>query len=217
MKQAMARPGGWGPREVGLTFVMWAVMMAGMMVPSAMPMILLFATLQRKRREERAPFVPTGVFLLGYLVVWTLFSVAATFTQWGLHEASLLSSRMVVTAPLAGAALLVAAGVYQWTPLKEACLRKCRTPLDFLMTEWREGARGALVMGLRHGLFCAGCCALLMGLLFVAGVMNLLWVAAGAAFVLVEKLIPAGRWPSRLSGAALAAWGLWIGAERWVH
>lgn len=217
MKAPLARMEDWSSLDLLLAFAMWAVMMVGMMLPSAAPMILLFSALHRKRREQNAPHVPTLVFLLGYLAVWTAFSGAATLAQWGLHGAALLSPGMALSSPIVGGALLVAAGIYQWTPFKEACLRKCRTPLDFLMTEWREGVCGAVVMGLRHGLFCAGCCALLMGILFVAGVMNLLWVAGVAAFILVEKVAPKHRWTARLSGSGLAAWGLWIAAERWIH
>lgn len=210
MSAAMPAMAPWRARDAALTFAMWAVMMVAMMVPSAAPMILVFATFQRRRREADAPHVGTGVFLLGYLAVWTLFSAAATAAQWGLHQAALLTPAMGVTGAWAGGAILVGAGIFQWTPLKNACLDRCRTPLSFVMTEWREGAGGALVMGFRHGAFCAGCCGMLMALLFAVGVMNLAWVAAIAAFVFVEKAVPRGRWVSRLSGAALCAWGLWL-------
>jgi predicted metal-binding membrane protein len=204
---ALPRMEGWTPRELGLMLAMWAVMMVAMMTPSAAPMILMFAQVHRGRRERRDPSLPTGLFLLGYLLVWGLFGAGATLAQWGLHSTLLLSDGMKVASPALGAGLLLAAGLYQWTPLKEACLRRCRTPLGFVMSEWREGARGAVVMGLRHGMYCAGCCWSLMLLLFAAGVMNLAWVAALTVFVLVEKQIPHGRWLSRLSGAGLAAWG----------
>lgn len=210
MDMAMPQTQSWSAVDFGLMFVMWAVMMVAMMVPTAAPMILVFATVNRRRREQQRPFIPTGVFLLGYLVVWTGFAVLATLAQWGLHTAALLSSMMGSASPTVGGALLVAAGVFQWTQLKYSCLKNCRTPLGFLMSEWREGRDGALVMGLRHGLYCLGCCWILMGLLFVLGVMNLLWIAALAGFVLVEKVAPAGHWVSRLSGLLLIGWGAWI-------
>jgi predicted metal-binding membrane protein len=200
----------WSAGEFLLTFAMWAVMMVAMMVPSTAPMILLFATVHRRQRETGHAAVPTAVFLAGYLAVWSAFSLAAALTQWGLHAAALLSPMMVSTSPLLGGALLLAAGVYQWTPLKGACLAKCRSPLGFLLTEWRDGARGAVVMGIRHGAYCAGCCWALMALLFVGGVMNLLWVAAIAAFVLVEKAAPAGGWLGRIAGLVLVTWGGWM-------
>jgi predicted metal-binding membrane protein len=208
MDQAMPQMQAWGPVELLLTFVMWAVMMVAMMVPSAAPMILLFATINRKRRQQDRPHVATSVFLAAYLLVWTLFSALATLVQWGLHSAELLSPMMVSTNPILGGTLLIAAGVFQWTPLKHACLAHCRAPFDFLMTDWREGNHGAFLMGLKHGVYCLGCCWFLMGLLFVAGVMNLLWVAAIALFVLVEKVVPSGPVVSRVTGAVLMAAGI---------
>jgi len=208
----MAMPGmqAWTALDLALLFLMWAVMMAAMMLPSAAPMILLVATVERRRRERASPAVPTAIFAAGYLVVWTAFSAAAAVAQWGLHQAALLSPMMASTSPVLGGLLLVAAGIYQWLPVKSACLSRCRSPVGFLGSEWREGRAGALVMGLRHGLFCLGCCWALMTLLFVAGVMNLLWVAAIAALVLVEKLAPGGARSGRLAGLALAGWGVWM-------
>ncbi len=197
----------WGGVDFSLTFVMWAVMMVAMMVPTAAPMILVFATINRKRRDQQGTFVPTGIFVLGYVVVWTGFAAAATLAQWGLHSASLLSPMMESTSAILGGVLLLGAGIFQWSPIKRACLSNCRTPMGFLMSEWREGADGALIMGLRHGVFCLGCCWVLMGLLFVLGIMNLLWIAALAGFVLVEKVAPGGQWVSRLSGLVLIGWG----------
>jgi predicted metal-binding membrane protein len=189
---------------------MWAVMMVAMMVPSASPMILTFAIVNRRRIEERRPFVPTTVFLLGYLLVWGSFAAAATLGQWGLHTSALLTPMMRSTSDILGGALLIAAGIFQWTPLKRVCLTQCRSPLGFIMSEWREGTRGALVMGLRHGTYCLGCCWILMGLLFVAGVMNLLWVAAIAGLILVEKVAPRGQWVGRVVGLAFTGWGAWM-------
>ena len=205
----------WGPLELALTFVMWAVMMVAMMLPSAAPLILLFAAVCRKRVELGGPYVPTAVFVLGYVAVWTAYSLAATLAQWGLHAAALLSPVMIAASPLLGGALLVTAGAYQWMPLKDACLARCRSPLGFLLAEWRDGTRGAFVMGVRHGVYCTGCCWALMALLFVGGVMNLLWVAAIAAFVLAEKVVPAGDALARVTGLALAAWGGWVLLAAW--
>jgi len=191
-------------------FLMWAEMMVAMMTPSAAPMILTFAAVNRKRLEREQPFVPTGIFLLGYLVVWTLFSAIAAVAQWILHSSALLSPMMVSTSPLLGGALLIAAGVFQWTPLKNACLTHCRSPLSFLMIDWREGRHGAFVMGLKHGAYCTGCCWFLMALLFVAGVMNIWWVAAISILVLLEKVLPKGMQVGRIVGVAFTAWGVWI-------
>jgi predicted metal-binding membrane protein len=157
-------------------------MMVAMMVPSAAPLVLIFARVNRQRRERESPVAPAAILLLGYVSVWAGFSAVATGAQWGLHSAALLSPMMVSTSPILGGMLLVLAGVFQWTPLKRMCLVHCRSPLAFLMAHWREGKRGPLVMGLHHGAFCVGCCWILMALLFVAGVMNLLWVAAIAVF-----------------------------------
>jgi predicted metal-binding membrane protein len=150
----------------------------------------------------------TAIFIAGYIVVWSGFALGATLIQWGLHEATLLSPMMATSNAILGGAILVGAGAYQLSPLKLTCLNKCRTPLGFLMNEWREGPKGILSMGLIHGAYCIGCCWMLMALLFVLGVMNLLWIAALSAFVLLEKVIPGGRWLSRASGILLIAWGI---------
>ena len=207
MDMAMPHMQTWGAMDLVLLCVMWAVMMVAMMVPSAAPMLLMFTTINRRRRTQQ-PYVPTTIFLAGYLLVWTGFSVLAMLAQWGLHSTALLSSMMVSTSPVLGGLVLLAAGGFQWTPLKYTCLTHCRSPLGFLMTDWREGHRGALIMGLRHGMYCVGCCWFLMALLFVAGVMNLLWVAAIAAFVLVEKVVPRGDLVGRIAGGGLVVAGL---------
>ena len=207
----------WGPVDFLLMFVMWAVMMVGMMVPSATPMILAFANINRRRRQAGSPFVPAGIFLAGYLVIWAGYSAAATLAQWGLHSASLLSPMMASASPVLGGILLISAGAFQLSPLKNACLRRCRTPMSFITNDWREGHQGALLMGLQHGAYCLGCCWALMGLLFLLGVMNLLWIAALAALVLVEKVGPAGVWVGRLAGVGLVAWGIWmLGSAYWM-
>ena len=212
MAMAMPQMTPWDPADLALTFLMWAVMMVAMMVPSASPMILTFATINRKRLAEETPLIRTGLFLVGYLLVWAGYSLLAALGQWGLHAAALITPAMVVT-PWLGGILLIAAGVYQFTPLKDVCLSRCQSPFGFILTQWREGAGGALVMGLRHGAFCVGCCWVLMALLFVAGVMNLLWVAAIAAFVLLDKVAPLGRVVSRFAGALLILWGAWLLAQ----
>jgi predicted metal-binding membrane protein len=209
-EMAMPRTQAWGVADFALTFSMWAVMMVAMMTPSAAPMILMFAGVNRRRRKQQVSYVPTSVFLLGYLVVWAAFAVLATLAQWGLHAASLLSPMMISTTPILGGVLLLVAGIYQWTPLKHACLSKCRSPLGFVLNEWREGRWGAFLMGLKHGGYCTGCCWSLMALLFVAGAMNLLWVAAIAGFVLLEKVAPAGERLGRVAGVVLVGWGVWV-------
>lgn len=210
MEMSMPTTQAWGNGVLLITFVMWAVMMVAMMTPSATPMISMFARLSRQREAVQTPIPATIIFLLGYLMVWTLFSAGATLVQWGLHSASLLSPEVISVSPALGGILLILAGVYQFTPLKRVCLAHCRTPLGFLMTEWREGTKGALIMGVRHGIYCIGCCWLLMTLLFVAGVMNLLWVALIAGCVLVEKVVPAGHWVSRAMGLLAIGWGVWL-------
>ncbi len=210
MEMSMPRIQAWGIADFGLTFGMWAVMMVAMMTPSAAPMILMFAGVNRRRREQQGSYVPTSVFLAGYLAVWAAFGIVATAAQWGLHTASLLSPMMALTSPVLGGVLLVAAGIYQWTPLKHACLNKCRSPIGFVLNEWREGRRGAFLMGLKHGGYCTGCCWSLMALLFVAGVMNLLWVAAITGFVLLEKVAPGGDRLGQVAGAILVGWGAWM-------
>jgi predicted metal-binding membrane protein len=207
---AMPAMHAWSGLELLLLFLMWAVMMAAMMLPAASPIILLVAAVHRRRRDRASPAAPTAIFAAGYLVVWTGFSAAAAMAQWELHQTALLSPAMASTSPVLGGLILVIAGLYQWLPVKSACLSRCRSPLGFLGSEWREGSAGALVMGLKHGVFCLGCCWALMTLLLVVGVMNLLWVAAIAGLVLVEKLARTGPWIGRLTGVALVAWGAWM-------
>ena len=152
--------------------------------------------------------MPVVIFLFGYLAVWITYSAAATMAQWVLHNAALLSPTMAAASPVLSGGLLLAAGVFQWTPLKRACLRGCRSPLSFLMTEWREGTTGAFIMGLRHGSYCLGCCWILMALLFATGVMNLFWVAVIALFVMAEKTLVRGELLGRVTGVALVAAGI---------
>ena len=203
----------WTPRHAALMFAMWCVMMAGMMLPSAAPMTLTFATVNARRRERGSAYVPTALFVAGYLLAWTAFSFAATAAQWALERAALMTPMMRTSSPLLGALLFLAAGVYQLTPLKRACLKRCRSPLSFVLQHWREGPVGALRMGAEHGAFCLGCCALLMTLLFVGGIMNLLWAAAIGVFVLLEKAMPAGETLSRAAGVLAIGFGVWMTAQ----
>lgn len=174
----------WDIGDVFLLFVMWTVMMVGMMIPSASPMILMFATTNRRHREQGGAFVPTSLFVFGYIAVWALYSAIAALVQWGLHGASLMSPTMESASPYLSGALLVTAGVFQWTSLKYNCLSHCRSPLSFLMTEWRDGMSGAFVMGAKHGSYCVGCCWALMVVMFAVGIMNLLWAAMLTAYLL---------------------------------
>ncbi len=210
MDMAMPMLQQWSAMDLALLFVMWLVMMVAMMVPSATPMLLMFATIARQRRARQQPAIPTGIFLSGYLLVWAGYSAIATFAQWALHSAALLSPMMVTTSTRLGGGLLIVAGLFQFTPLKSLCLSRCRSTLGFLTAEWREGLRGALIMGVKHGGYCVTCCWSLMALLFVAGVMNLLWVVAIAVFVLLEKLTPSGKLLSRAAGVVFIAAGFWM-------
>jgi predicted metal-binding membrane protein len=205
----MAQMRSWTAADFGFMLLMWATMMVGMMVPTAAPMVLLFAANSRRLREQQQPYVPTVVFLSGYVVVWSGFAVAATLGNWALHVNDLMSSMMGESVSIyLGGGLLIAAGLFQLSPLKYVCLKHCRSPLSFLTNDWREGSWGAFNMGLRHGAFCLGCCWMLMGLLFVLGIMNLIWIAALAAFVLLEKVAPAGQYVGMTAGILLIIWGV---------
>ena len=214
---AMPQDQPWSGADFLLMFVMWMVMMVAMMLPSAAPMILLFASANRKRQHAQAPYLLTSLFVGSYVVAWAGFAMIATPANWALHSRGLMTSMMGSALPLWGGALLIAAGLYQFTPLKFACLNKCRSPLAFLMSEWRESSLGAFVMGLRHGIYCLLCCWALMALLFVLGVMNLAWIALLAVFVLLEKLASSGPWVSRLSGVLLLVWGVWTAGSAFLN
>lgn len=198
--------GPWSVGQVGVVALMWSVMMVAMMTPSAAPMVAAFSNLER-RRSGGSPWAATASFLAGYLLVWAAFGVAATLAQWGLRSAALMAPGMRMASPWPGGVLLLAAGGFQLSPAKDACLRHCRTPIGFLLAEWREGRAGAALMGVRHGAYCVGCCWLLMALMLVAGVMNLAWCAALAVLVLAEKALPGGRRLARAAGVGLAGWG----------
>ena len=203
----------WSLATFSLILVMWWVMMIGMMVPSAAPMVLIFARVQRKKLPDENPGLRIALFMLGYLLLWLAFSFVATLLQWGLASAVLLSPMMVASSTDLGAAVFFTAGIYQLTPLKQACLANCRSPISFLSSHWRQGDWGAFRMGLTHGAYCVGCCWFLMGLLFFGGVMNLLWIAAIAIFVLLEKVLPYARWFSRATGLGMLCFSVFLIAQ----
>ena len=194
----------WSAANWFAVFIMWAVMMAAMMLPSMTPMVLTFAALNRRRGESAR----TIVFVGAYLALWTVFSAAATAAQWTLQSMGWLSPMIVSMSAWLSAALLVIAGVFQFTPLKHTCLRRCRSPLGFLMSDWRDGLWGAWRMGMRHGIACLGCCWALMALLFVGGVMNLLWIAALTVLVAIEKIAPKGEAIANALGAVMIGAGV---------
>jgi predicted metal-binding membrane protein len=203
-------PNAWSVTSLPSLFAMWVVMMVAMMLPSAAPMILTFAAVARNRRRQERPYVPVAVFVSGYLMAWGGFSAGATIAQWLLHREALLSPMMAASSALLGGVILLLAGVFQFTPLKQSCLTRCRAPLEFITTRWREGWGGALLMGLEHGLFCTGCCWALMALLFVLGMMNLLWIALLTIVVGLEKILPRRSYVTRGTGVLLVFWGLWV-------
>jgi len=203
-------PAVWSPGYAILIFLMWSVMMVAMMLPSAAPVLLIFARASRRQDDAGRPWTPTGCFAAGYLTAWIGFSAAAAALQGGLEASGLLSAMMVPTVPWLGAAILIAAGLWQLTPLKHACLRQCRSPIGFLTAHWRAGSVGAFRMGLQHGTYCLGCCWFLMALLFFGGVMNLWWIGGLAAYVLMEKVLPMGHWLGYGVGVALIAWGAYL-------
>jgi predicted metal-binding membrane protein len=202
----------WRPMEFGYVFAMWIVMMVGMMTPSVAPMILIYARVGRQAAMQGKVFAASGWFAGGYLLAWTGFALLATSVQWWLERAALLTPKMESASNILGATVLTLAGVYQWTPLKQACLSYCRSPLHFIQQYggFRGDAAGALAIGFRHGIFCIGCCGWLMALLFVGGIMNLRWIAMLAALVLLEKVVPFGWTIARLAGLVFIGWAGWL-------
>jgi predicted metal-binding membrane protein len=202
----------WGFATWALMIGMWWIMMIAMMTPSAAPTILLYARVHRSalaRRQLRDEVAPIGAFAVGYLLIWLAFSVGVTALHYALERAGLVSTMTMGSRSrwLSGA-VLIAAGLYQLSPLKNICLAQCRAPAAFLARYWRPDAPGALRLGARHGAYCVGCCWMLMVLLFVGGVMNLVWIASLAIVVLIEKVLPRGQWVGRGAGVALAGWGV---------
>jgi predicted metal-binding membrane protein len=211
----------WTPGYAFHMFSMWWLMMIAMMLPSATPMVLLHAAVTRKglaRANDTGPDRPshrvhstTTAFITGYLAMWGAFSLVAVATQWAIGRGELLSAMMMSTSKLLSSGLLLAAGVWQLTPVKTVCLRHCRSPISFLSAHWHPGIGGAFRMGIEHGVFCLGCCWFLMALLFYGGIMNLIWIIGLALLVLIEKMMPAGVTFGRITGLLLIAWGVWIG------
>lgn len=201
----------WGLGDVLFMLAMWIVMMVGMMMPTVAPMILVYARVGRHALARGRPFAATGWFAGGYLIAWTGFAILATAAQWALEQAALLSPMTMTTGRILGGTVLIGAGLYQWTPFKEACLAHCQAPLVFIQRHggFRRRSWDSLGLGVRHGLYCIGCCWALMAILFAVGIMNALWIAAIALFVLIEKVAPAGRLVSRIAGTGLVAAGVW--------
>jgi predicted metal-binding membrane protein len=210
-KMGMALGAPWRASDVFFTFLMWSVMMIGMMSASAIPVLLLFGEMQARRGSSRVS-LPVLLLASGYLSVWLGFSAAATLAQWALREAALLSATLAASSAPLGGGILIAAGAYQLTPVKSACLRRCQSPLGFLMTHWHEGDRGAVRMGLLHGTNCLGCCWALMTVLFAVGVMNLAWIALLTAFILLEKAGVGGLKLVRVAGAIMIVAGIFVAA-----
>ncbi len=209
--QALMMPASspWRPIEFAYVFVMWMVMMIGMMTPSVAPMILVYSSVRRQAAKGR-PLASVAWFAGGYFLAWIAFSLAATSLQWALERAALLTPMMAGASNIVGGTLLILAGLYQWTPLKEACLSQCQAPLGFILSHGGvpATATGSLTLGFRHGVYCLGCCWALMVLLFALGVMNLAWIAALAILVLLEKIMPSGRLIARIAGIASFAGGV---------
>ncbi|MFN2458595.1 MAG: DUF2182 domain-containing protein [Chitinophagaceae bacterium] len=207
---AMPMTSAWSSTDFILLFLMWLVMMMAMMIPSVTPLILIFAMVNRKRKQQQTPFVPTAYLFAGYFLVWAIFSLLATIMQWLLQQLAWLNPEMVVTNTILSGLILIAAGLFQFSSLKQTCLRYCQTPVEFIHRKWKEGRKGALIMGMVNGIYCLGCCWFLMVLLFVSGIMNLLWIALIALFVLIEKVLSRLKWVSFIAGAVLIIYGLVI-------
>ena len=194
----------WSAANIIAIFIMWSLMMMAMMLPSAAPMILTFVGLSRQNRMKFSTISFTGA----YLVIWIIFSIGSVIIHWFLQHTGLMSAKMVTSSELLSGILLITVGVLQFSPLKKSCLKHCRSPISFLMTDWRKGIKGAWIMGFRHGWYCLGCCYALMLLLFVGGVMNLAWVAALTLAVAIEKMLPRGESIAKFLGGALILAGV---------
>ena len=202
----MMRPADLGP-YLFATFVMWSVMMIAMMVPAVMPMLIVYRKMNRGTTSEW----PVFIFACGYLASWVLFSVIAAAIQWWLHGSGLLGGDLLVIAKPYAAAILVATGLYQLTPFKNACLERCRSPMGYFLQHFKHGSLGAFQMGFSHGLFCIGCCWMLMALMFVGGAMSVLTMAVLSVFIVLERILPPGPWVSRIPGFLLIAAGIYVG------
>jgi len=212
------RAGGsaWQLYDFWMLFAMWAVMMIAMMTPSVLPMVSMYVTVTQSQKSKNQAYTPTIIFLCGYLFIWVLFSVGISIVQYPLHISGLLNPMMDSRSYLLSGVILIVAGVYQWTPWKDACLEQCRSPLNYLMTSWRQGAWGAIRMGMNHGAYCVGCCWALMAVMFSVGVMNVLWMVVITLFVLAEKISPlSSKYVRIISGVGLVVWGsYWLSLYR---
>ena len=202
----------WAVTEFAFVFVMWTVMMVGMMTPSTAPMLLMYARVGRQTDAKGRPLAATIWFAIGYFYVWVAFALLATLVQWALERSALLDFTMASTSHMVGAIIFVAAGLYQWTRLNDFCITQCQRPFEFLMQHcgYRRDALGSVMLGLRHGAYCVGCCWTLMALLLVGGVMNVLWIALLALFALLERVTSMGRLIARVAGIVLIAGGVWL-------
>jgi predicted metal-binding membrane protein len=199
----------WKPADFALVYLMWAAMMTAMMLPSAIPMIFAFS--QVARRRYPVPQKYSFLFIYGYLLVWLVFSIGMALLQWQLHGLQVISPMMETESELLCAVIFLAAGIYQLTPLKNRFLRYCRSPAGFLLNEWREGAKGAFQMGLKHGSTCIGCCWAQMLIMFAVGVMNLFGMAFMTLLILGEKIVPIkSHLICRVGGVLFMGWGLWL-------
>jgi len=207
-KMVMPMSVAWSLGDFVFMFVMWAVMMFAMMLPSVTPTVMIYGRVRQKREASGRPFAPAMAFVFGYLIAWAGFSLIATMINWGLHTGDAMTAMMGRVTPVIAGIVLAIAGLFQWTPAKNACLDQCRSPMGFLIQYWHDGFLGAVRMGLHHGAYCLGCCWMLMILLFVLGVMNLPWVAILAVVVLAEKTLPYGLQISRSLGVVLVVWGI---------
>ncbi|MGI9228081.1 MAG: DUF2182 domain-containing protein, partial [Gammaproteobacteria bacterium] len=207
----------WTGFDFFMLFLMWFTMMIAMMTPTVVPMVMMFTTVNKSKKQKQQPYAPTSLFLLGYLLAWGLFSFVVSLIQWPLHEFGLLNPMMDSRSYLLSGSILILAGIYQFTPLKDVCLNQCKSPLGFIMTAWKEGYIGALKMGFHHGMFCVGCCWALMLILFAVGVMNMLWVILITIFVLLEKVLPVTTKTMRaITGSGLLIWGgYWFSMYPW--
>ena len=205
---AAPQPAPWSASTWLLSAAMWWTMMVAMMTPTAAPTVLLYARVHRHAQDRREGLAPTGAFTAGYLLAWLGFSLAAVAAHWALQRFGLLSATtMGSQSPWLSAGVLIAAGLYQLSPLQGVCLSHCRAPAAFLSRHWRPGVLGAVRLGVLHGAYCVGCCWVLMALLFVGGVMNLVWIAVLTLLVLVQKLLPGGVWVGRAAGVLMIVWG----------
>ncbi|KGJ92265.1 DUF2182 domain-containing protein [Colwellia psychrerythraea] len=210
MKMNMSPVAQWDYVDVILLFIMWAIMMAAMMLPSALPIFHLIEKINHQREARNAAYSSSIYFILGYLLAWLCYSFAITLLQWWFHHLALLTPMMKSAQLEFTCLILLLAGVYQWLPIKQRCLNHCRSPLGFITSSWQEGAIGTFKMGVSHGQYCLGCCWILMALLLVFGVMNLLWIIALTFIVFIEKLVPNGVLFSKILGVLLILSSMWL-------